>query len=108
MSKHQEWISLKDTGNLENDPQGGYFTVWEITGFGMGRETAKFTYDRRGPSFPNNANTELVASMVMEAPRGPIVRYIFDLDTIQDDERDELQDRGVKIIIERAPTVTDW
>ncbi len=100
MKKHQEWISLMDTGGREDMVEGGYDTVWRITGFGMGRETGELTYDRRGPSFPDNANPELVASMAKEMPRGPIVHHIFTLDTITDDVVDELRDRGVKIIKE--------
>ncbi len=102
MKKHQEWIILEDTGDKEDSILDGWVTIYRIKGFGMGRQTGGLIYDRRGPLFPSNANSELVNSMAAEMPRGPIVRNIFDLDTIKDDEVALLRDeRGVKIIIER-------
>lgn len=104
MPKNQEWISLSDTGGRENDPEGGYFYVYRITGFGMSCTTGELTYDRRGgPVFDESANHDLVASMAKEMSHGPTVRHIFNLDTITDDVVDLLSDRGVKIIIERDP-----
>lgn len=105
MQKHQEWISLESTGSYEDDPDGGYFTIYKITGFGMGKETACLTYDTRGPTFPSNTNPNLVASMAKETRRGPVLHSIFKLDTINDDVVEELRERGVEIIFEKTPAV---
>lgn len=97
MSTPRESITLQDTGKFENDPEGGYFTVWKILDYQMTGTTAALDYIRVGPIFPPSSNTELAKSMAAEPHTGPITKSIFDLDTITDDVVEELKDRGVEV-----------
>jgi len=93
---------LRDTGDAENDPEGGYDSIYEILRCKVDEEIGTLEYETRGfPTVPNFTGVEPSAEYFKSIPRPGRIsrRHVGAMRTIIQPEVLELLDRGVRIKI---------
>jgi hypothetical protein len=93
---------LRETGDAENDPEGGYDSIYEVLRCKVNEETGTLEYETRGfPTIPNFTGVEPSVEYLKSIPRPGRIsrRHVRTMKTIIQPEVSELLDRGVRIKI---------
>ena len=95
-----DYIVIRETGDAENDFEGGYLYTYYILLCNISEEKSELIFDVRSfgacPDFRSPEEQRLNPRKGY-ATRGPFARKIQDMDRIDDDIIDELRERDIKI-----------
>ena len=96
----QDFVVIQDTGDMVDAVEGGFDTIYEVLFADVAGELGELTYSTRSFASPALASFQHSLGITpAPKPSGWHVHHINNMNTIYDDERDELIDRGITVII---------
>lgn len=91
---------VRDTGDYDNDVEGGYTSIYSVIFSNVAEDKSMFTYDVRSFPIPPCYTRKLKpGENEPYVPRGPVFTDANKMRRVYDEELSELSDRGVRVAI---------